>query len=247
MWHKPQLMTAIADLLFVAGAAALLAALALGAMRLPLFPLKEVDFVQPLKEVQRGEIERTLSGLLRGNFFSVNLDLLRQSLEKLPWVRKVEVRRRWPGKLEIRLEEQQPVARWGTSGTELVNSYGEVFEAVMPQTQMDALPELAGPTGSSPDVLRRFDEFTRALGPIGHPPRQLVLSPRLAWQVVLDNGMVLELGREQPKSPVATRLSRFVAVYSSTLAERKPGAVDLRYPNGFALRLAAAGVDGKGK
>ena len=71
----------------------------------------------------------------------------------------------------------------------------------------------------------------------------LLLSPRLAWQVRLDDGMVLELGREQPKAPIALRLERFVDIYPTVLAARspRPAAVDLRYPNGFALRLAAAG------
>lgn len=236
-------MTAVADLLLAAAAAALLVAGALGAARLPLFPLKEVVFVQDLKEVQRGEVERALAGLVRGNFFSVNLEGLRQSLERLPWVRKAEVRRRWPSRLEVSVEEQQAAARWGDGAAQLVNGYGEVFNASLPQNRLDALPLLTGPSGTAPEVLRRFDELAKVLQPTGHQPRQLLLSPRLAWQVRLDDGMVLELGREQPKAPIALRLERFVDIYPTVLAARspRPAAVDLRYPNGFALRLAAAG------
>jgi cell division protein FtsQ len=131
MWHKPQLMTAVADLLLAAGAAALLVALGLGAARLPLFPLKEVVFAQELREVQRGEVERALSGLVRGNFFSVNLDSIRQSLEALPWVRRADVRRQWPSRIEVTIEEHTPVAFWGQATGQLVNSYGEVFSAVL--------------------------------------------------------------------------------------------------------------------
>ncbi|MDE2583753.1 MAG: cell division protein FtsQ/DivIB [Betaproteobacteria bacterium] len=243
MWHKPQLMTVIADLLFAAAAAALLVAGALGAARLPLFPLKEVVFVQELKEVQRSDVERALSGLVRGNFFSVNLESLRQSLEKLSWVRKAEVRRKWPGRLEVSVEEHQVAARWGEGASQLVNGYGEVFNASLPQDRLDALPLLAGPAGTAPEVLRRFAELAQVISPTGRQPRQLLLSPRLAWQVRLDDGMVLELGREQPKAPIAQRLERFVDIYPTVLATRtpRPAAVDLRYPNGFALRLAAAG------
>ena len=248
MWHKPQLMTVIADLLLAAGAAMLLMALGLGAARLPLFPLKEVVFVQDLREVQRGEVERALSGLMRGNFFSVNLESLRGALEKLPWVRKAEVRRSWPSRLEVRVEEHQPVARWGEGGGQLVNTYGEVFAAGLPPARLDGLPLLAGPMGTAPDVLRRFDDFARQLQPLSRRPRQLVLSPRLAWQLRLDDGLLLELGREQPKAPVGMRLARFVDNYPRVLAGRtpRPLVVDLRYPNGLALRLAAAGNEGKG-
>lgn len=63
--------------------------------RLPLFSLREVVVMHELQEVRRNELERALAGRLRGNFFSVNLDVLRQSLEQLPWIRRAEVRRQW--------------------------------------------------------------------------------------------------------------------------------------------------------
>ena len=83
MWNRPQLMSAISDLLFLAGAAALLVAGAVWAARLPLFPLQEVVITQELSELRRDELEYTLAGHLKGNFFSVNLDALRTSLEQL--------------------------------------------------------------------------------------------------------------------------------------------------------------------
>ncbi len=61
------------------------------------------------------------------------------------------------------------------------------------------------------------------------------MSQRRAWRVHLDDGMVLELGREQ----VASRLARFLAAYPRTLAplNRRIDYVDLRYANGFAARI----------
>ena len=72
------------------------------------------------------------------------------------------------------------------------------------------------------------------------------LSPRLAWQLKLQNGMVVDVGREQPKSPVGARLMRFVDVYPELVGKRavRPAVVDLRYPNGFAMKVAG---EGKGK
>ena len=66
-----------------------------------------------LKEVRRAEVERALAGLLRGNFFSVNVEAVRQSLERISWIRHAEVRRRWPSSLELRIEEHEPAAQWG--------------------------------------------------------------------------------------------------------------------------------------
>lgn len=243
MWHKPQLLTAIADLLLAIGAAAVLVAAAVWTARLPLFPLREVVVMQELKEVRRGEVEQALGGQLRGNFFSINLDVLRQSLEKLPWVRRAEVRRHWPSRLEVRIEEQQAVARWGEEMAQWVNPYGEVFSASPPVDGGEQLPLLQGPNGSSEEVLRRYAEFTKTLAGIKHRPVQLNLSQRLAWQLRMDDGMAIELGREQAKAPISARLARFVELYPMALAERKPrpSVVDMRYPNGFALQLSGSG------
>ncbi|MGE5385922.1 MAG: cell division protein FtsQ/DivIB [Betaproteobacteria bacterium] len=242
MWNKPHLLNAIADLLFAAAAAAWLAAAAVWLVRMPALPIRQVAVVQELQHVRRGEVEQALTGMLRGNFFSVNLEAVRGALEKLPWVRHAEVRRQWPARLDVTIEEHKPVARWEESRSlskgELVNSFGEVFVATLPEKEALALPQLYGPQGTSQEVLKRYAEFTQALTPVELKPVRVVLSPRLAWHVQLADGMVMDLGREQPKAPVSARLSRFVEVYPTTVATRRdrPVAVDLRYPNGFAMR-----------
>jgi cell division protein FtsQ len=88
-------------------------------------------------------------------------------------------------------------------------------------------------------MTRRYGAFRQTLAPLGLEPRQVLLSPRYAWQLRLSNGLTLELGRDQLKEPVLERLSRFVAFYAQTLGsfERRLDYVDLRYPNGFALRV----------
>ena len=249
MWQKPHLLTAVSDLLFLAGAAALLvAAVVWGTPRLSLFPLREVQVTHELREVQRSELEESLSELLRGNFFTVDIETVRQSLEGLPWVRRAEIWRKWPSRIEVRIEEHQAVAHWGDGQGQLVNTYGEVFPASLLREQ--SLPRLSGPTGSSSEVLRRYEEFAQLMKPVGLLPAQLALSPRLAWLVKLEDGMWIELGREQPKAPIRMRLQRFVDYYPTLSDARgvRPTAVDMRYPNGFALRFPASAVqEVKGK
>jgi len=243
MWDKPQLLNAIADLLYVAAAAALLTALVVWAVRVPSLPIKQVVVKEELRQIKRDELEQALAGRFAGNFFSINLENVRSATETLPWVRHAQVRRKWSSQLELQIEEHQPVARWedayGHAGrNELVNSFGEVFVAVLVDSEAEGLPLVYGPTGSASEILHRYVEFARILAPTGQKPVQVRLSPRLAWQIRLNDGMLLELGREQSKSPVNVRLARFVEVYSGAVAKRpsRPSVVDLRYPNGFALR-----------
>jgi len=246
MWNKPHLLNALGDLLMLVAAAALLAAAAVWLVRVPSLPVRQVVFVEPLAHTQRLEVEQILPPALKGNFFSLNLETVRGALEKLPWVRKVEVRRIWPARLEVRVEEHRPMARWGLGRGELVNSYGEVFAANVGEAESTTLPLLYGPQGTAPEVMKRFGEFVGSFAAINEKPGQLLLSPRLAWQLKLENGVLGDLGREQPKAPVGVRLQRFIEVYPETVGKRavRPAVVDLRYPNGFAMRVAG---EGKGK
>ena len=105
-------MNLIADLLFFAAALALGYAAMLAAARLPFFPLRELVVAGPLQEVTPTQVEYAAGSAVAGNFFTVNLDAVRAAFEKLPWVRKAEVRRRWPNGLELAIEEHVAAARW---------------------------------------------------------------------------------------------------------------------------------------
>ncbi|SDH80322.1 cell division protein FtsQ/DivIB [Propionivibrio dicarboxylicus] len=252
MWNKPQLMIAVSDLLWVAGAASLLVSAVVWGARMPWFPLREVVFQSELREVRRNEVERSLAGRLRGNFFSVSLEGVRQALEELPWVRQAEVRRQWPGRLEVTIEEHEPVAFWGQATGQLVNTHGEVFSAVMTVPPATPMPLLVGPPGMAPEMLGYFRLAESIMKPVGRWPKVLNVSARQALQIRLDDGMLVELGRQQAKAPIRQRIERFVEYYPSVLtaARQRPSVVDMRYPNGFALRVnvpAAPLSESKGK
>ncbi|MCL2345130.1 MAG: cell division protein FtsQ/DivIB [Desulfobulbus sp.] len=243
MWNKPHLLNALADLLLLAAVAAVLAAALVWVARVPAWPVKRVDFAEPLVNTRREEVEQVLRPALKGNFFSINLEAARGALERLPWVRQAQVRRVWPAGLEVRIEEQQAVARWGEGKNELVNRYGEVFAAVAAPERLAALPLLYGPPGTASEVLAFHGELSARFAAVGEQPAQVLLTPRLAWQLKLASGLTLRMGREQPKASVSARLQRFIEVWPQVVGPlaRRPEMIDLRYPNGFAMRLAGAG------
>lgn len=231
MWDNPRLLNAAAG--FLVGLALFAFALAGAklALRSPAFPVRSVEVLTPLKHAPREAIERAVRGRSGGNFWSARIDELRRALEQVPWVRKVEVRRVWPDRLEVRIEEHVALARWGTSGA--VNTYGERFAG----PAGPELPLFIGPDGSEAEIAARYPRFARLLEPLGAPLERVVLTSRYAWQLRLANGLNLMLGRDAEVAE--QRLQRFVDVYPATLA-RVPGRheyVDLRYANGFALRV----------
>jgi cell division protein FtsQ len=242
-WHRPQQILFAANVLLFAAVVSLLWALGGAVLMLPVFPLRELVVASSLRQVTPNQVEYAVMDSVTGNFFTVDLDRVRASFEKLPWVRRAMVRRHWPDGLEVELEEQIAVATWkqGESNElRLVNAQGELFAAA----SREALPRLAGPPGRVADVLARYREFSRLLAPLGKKPLGLSLSSREAWSLRLDNGapggFLVELGREQGKAPLSQRLVRFVNAYKETETRLTApiAMVDLRYPNGFAVRLS---------
>jgi cell division protein FtsQ len=213
-----------------AGMAALAAAFgALYWLLLPeRFPVSQVELKGELKNTTRAEIEAALPRA-SGNFFAVDLAEVRAGVERLPWVRRVTVRRAWPGRLEVSVEEHVALARWGDD--RLVNLQGETFSG----KTRDVLPLFVAPAGTSAEVARRYRRFAQIAAPLGSAVERVVLTPRHAWQLRLGNGLHLMLGRDADLAEA--RLRRFVEIYPSVETNQKHEYVDLRYPNGFALRV----------
>jgi cell division protein FtsQ len=229
MWDKPAVLNRLSDLLVVAALLGLLYSGAAWVVQLPVFPITEVRVVTPLTHVTREQVETIVRREVRGNFFTLQLASTRVAFEKLPWVRRAEVRRQWPGLLEVVLTEHVPLARWGKSA--LVNVHGEVFEAAYD----GSLPIFNGPDGTAKEIAIQYEHFRRSLAAIGKMPGEINVSPRRAWQIRLDDGMTVDFGREN----VEERLRRFVSTYPRTIARmtRPVDRVDLRYANGFAARV----------
>jgi len=229
MWDNPRLLNAMAG--FLVGLVALACALAgmNWLLRASPFPMRTIEVITPLKHASRAQIEGLLARQARGNFFAVQIDDLRAAIERLPWVRSATVRRVWPDRLEIGIEEHVAFARWGADA--LVNTYGERFAGSVDE----ALPLFSAPAGTEAEVTRRYERFSALVAPLQSPIERVVLSARHAWSLRLANGLQLTLGRDTELAE--QRLERFVEAHAGSGAGAAPQVVDLRYPNGFALRV----------
>lgn len=228
MWDNVTLLRNIANAMLACSVIGMLSGAGYHLMNLPgVFPLRSVRLSAAPQNVAAEQVLRVLRTEARGNLITVDIERLRHSLEQLPWVRSVNIRREFPDRLAVQLEEHQVLARWNRDG--LVNRQGEIFVADSEQV----LPSFIGPEGTSAEVTHLYAEFSLQLDALDLHATQLALSPRHAWQIRLSNGMVLELGREDMQQ----RLARFVAVYPYSLAaiQSRVKFVDLRYRNGFAV------------
>jgi cell division protein FtsQ len=234
MWDNVPLLRTITNVLFGISLTLVLYGAVRYVLRLPVFPLRAVVLTAAPQHVSTEQLEKVVKRNISGNFFTVDLEQTRQAFEQLVWVRKVSVRRKFPWSLEIEMEEQVPLATW--NGREPVNTHGEVFGGIVDQP----LPAFSGQPETSAQVMQMYGELNAVLQPLKQQITQISLSPRFAWQIKLDKGMVLELGREEMQQ----RLTRFVTVYPYSLDRlaRPARHVDLRYRNGFAVYVPGKDV-----
>jgi cell division protein FtsQ len=248
MWDKPESLRMISSALFGISFVLVLYGVLHYALHLPMFALRAVSISTAPHQVIPAHIEATVRNEVHGNFFTLDLERTRRAFESIPWVRKVSIRRHFPWRLEISLEEHVALAHWNNAG--LVSTHGEVFSA---ETDTP-LPKFIGQPDSAAEVTQMYASLTEQLAPLKQEITEISLSPRRSWRLRLNNDMLLELGREQSKQ----RLARFVAVYPYSLMpmqqnyeffhagkaphknglQRRAEYVDLRYRNGFAAYLS---------
>jgi cell division protein FtsQ len=240
MWQDAKALNATASGIFAAVALACAASAVWWVSQRPMFNLRAIRVETmdqaDLRHVNHLTLQAGTAGRIRGNFFTTNLDSVRQAFESVPWVRRATVRREWPDQLVVALEEHEALGTWGEDGR-LLSTKGDVFTANLAEAEEDhELPAFSGPEGSEKEVLSRFGELKAWFAPAQLLPQALDLSSRYAWKVKLDNGMSVELGREQSRSMLKERVDRLVGIWPQ-LASRVQNieTIDMRYQNGLAL------------
>jgi cell division protein FtsQ len=245
-WSSPGLMDRVAGMLAGISVLALLALLLFWVSQRPAFAVKRVmvDSIDgDLRHVTPSQIQAAVGETLNGTVLSADLIPIQQSLQAIPWVRSATVRRVWPNRLLVRIEEQRAVAQW--SPGQLVNLHGEVFAGAREDhDESCTLALLSGPVGSEKLVLSRARELQDWIAPLGMGISALKLTEQYAWTAVLTKGLTLELGRDTLATGTKERVQMFVQTQpwlSQRMAlENGPAIVhaDLRYAAGYAFRTS---------
>lgn len=193
-------------------------------------PISSVEVGGQFQRVAPVQIEEAAAPFRGAGFLSVDLDALRASLEKIEWVDRARVERKWPNGVRVVITEHVAAARWGEAG--LMNTRGELFlrdaRHIPPE-----LPQLIGPEGTQEQVAKLYLETYPRLLAVGMRLTRVELDARGAWQLTVGDTINVRLGRQE----VQSRLDRFIRVASPMVAARggEVSYVDLRYSNGFSV------------
>jgi len=195
-------------------------------------PITTVKIDGKFQHINRQLLEKTLMPYVTHGFFNVDVGKIKTKLLQLPWVGKVDVSRIWPNTVVVHVEEKKVFARWGSNS--LVTENGTVFTPKKIANLPTDLPWLGGPSGQQEKVLRKFKQLDKIFATRGLQLTQLTLSERQSWKARLGNGIELLIGQQD----IDERVQRFVSVYQKVFGSRgnRVEYVDLRYPNGLAVR-----------
>ena len=203
-------------------------------------PIQSITIDGPFQRVSALQIEEAISNELKAGFLSASLTEIQDRIVSLPWIDQASVSRRWPGKLEISVSEQVPAACWGDRG--LLNTRGELFVTNARHIPAE-LPRLSGPEGHSSEVAQMYLDVRERLIPIGLNLRSVNLDARGAWQLTLQDGIAIRLGRRN----IDERADLFLQVVANIVSNREADInfIDMRYNNGFTIGWKKDAESGK--
>ncbi len=192
-------------------------------------PVQAVRFEGEFKRISQGELESAVMETVRGNFLRLNLDAVKEKVERLPWVQSASVRRAWPRDVYVQFTEQQLLARW--NGNAWVNQALDAVQVSGEGLPQD-VPQLEGPEGTQAQVFERYQTLHNVMAASGLNLTRLTLTPRRTWRLEFEGGLVLVLDREDAEQKIA----RFAQAWPMLARERASiRQIDLRYTNGFAV------------
>ncbi|HJF27010.1 cell division protein FtsQ/DivIB [Acinetobacter bohemicus] len=177
------------------------------------------------------QVMQHIAPLMTENYFSSDLEKIRDQALELSWVDRVVVSRAWPDAIRVRVMPHHAIARWGTG--RLLSDSGIIFSEVTPKNYSE-LPLLHGPSTHANTMMRRYNEINQLFLPQGIRLKELYLTERMTWFMQFDSGLRVIVDKDQTMS----KLQRLSQLAQSDLKPvwSRISAIDLRYRNGLAIQ-----------
>ncbi len=100
--------------------------------------------------------------------------------------------------------------------------------------EFQTLPTLYAPMDQRYQFLQIMEGLALGLKDQGLHLAEFRVSERQSWLLVMENGLIIQLGRSEPLQKF-TLLMQTLMVSGTELVE-KMAYIDMRYPNGYAVR-----------
>ena len=193
------------------------------------FPIKNVTSSE-LINVNKDDISEAVKYLYSKSFFDIDLNYLKNKLEKIEWVRKINVRRSYPNEVIIDIEEHTPILIWNNKM--YINEYGEKFKV----SKIDkSIPILISDESRINEVFSYFELFNDKLSSrkLDFKITKIMENEIRSLTISLSSGINIQLGSKD----VNNKIPLFFEIYKSlnTRDLNKIRYIDMRYSNGFSV------------
>lgn len=195
------------------------------------YPIQRITVMGELQHVDQKVLQAALSPYMVENFFTVDLEKIKETTESLTWIDFADAKKEWPNTLIVYLQERVPVANWGKS--EFLSVKGEIFSAEHVQPDVN-LPTFIGKPDQAVEIAERYTKMQEILREVGLSVKTIELEDRISWRAQLDNGLMLVVDDKDSME----KLKRFTRLYAMFTEQQKQQLfkVDLRYENGLAIK-----------
>lgn len=194
-------------------------------------PLASVMVEGDFHYISKERAMELISAEINEDFLQLDLMSMKAALESEPWIEHAALARRWPDALEVRITEQQPIARWGTEG--FLSQRGELIR-VGNIDSLEHLPLLQGSAADASKIMQQYQDLSQLLRSRGLEVIALKCDNKKSWRLILKGNVEVAIGRDQ----VMEKMRRFMTVYDQHLSEvwQDVTAIDVRYTNGIAVQ-----------
>lgn len=194
------------------------------------WPIRNLRVESEERHVPIAEIRARVATQIDGGFFGVDLAEVRAAVMANPWVEQVEVRRQFPDRIVLRVDERHPVASFGVD--RLLSSRGALFPVAAPYWP-EGLPRLDGPDDERARLFNFWESANREFTALGTTVVGARMSERGALALDLDSGCEVVF----PRNADARLLARFIRSYAELVPDERLrlARVDLRYANGYVV------------
>lgn len=190
-----------------------------------------LEVVGTSSDVEKQQLTQHLNPVIKDNYFTSDLEQIRDRTLEVSWVDRVVVSRAWPNGIRVRVMPRHPIARWGTG--RLLSDEGDVYTEAVAKNHT-SLPLLHGPLDQSKVMMRRYNEINQLFHPANLRLKELYLTDRRTWFMQFDSGLRIIVDQDQTMSKLQ-RLSQLVQTDLKPVWSRV-SAIDLRYRNGLSIQ-----------
>ncbi len=200
-------------------------------------PIAKVGIEGEFKFIEKNEVAEMLAAQINKEFVQLDLEEIKKQLESQPWISSVDLTRRWPDQLFVRVKEQQPIARWSNAG--FINQRGELVRVPMTDYLL-TLPQLSGADGMAEQMMQIYLAFNKMLRPKALEVASLICDDKQSWDLGLSNGVKVRLGHDE----LFLKMQHVLVVFERELKQRAQDVevIDARYQQGVAVAWKPAAL-----